>query len=178
MKLSNREFMLGWLTMVIVLGGLTYWLGQSKVEEWKKTFEDREELKRRVVKAERILEQRTEWEEKFNGKMSELPQHPVGKDVTAELLKTLEQTAQDHGLILLRREPRPEEGLGDLYQVSINCTWEGELKALTHFLYAIHTKGVILDVRQLSVSPVQGQTGRLKGGFTVDCAYTRLASGT
>lgn len=175
MRLSPREMFLGWVTIVVVVLGLTAWTAQSKIGEWRQTYDDLAGLKRRIRRAERTLNSRAEIETRFETIMSELPAYQPGKDVTAELLKTLERTAQDHGLTLLRREPQPEKSLGDLYQVSINCTWESDLKALAHFLYAIHTKGAILDIRQLTVTPVQGQQGRLKGGFTVDCAYTRTA---
>lgn len=175
MTLSNRELFLGWATGLALLLGLTYWGAQSKVEEWRKAGRERDELSQRVRRAQRTLETRDEWVTRFETKMGELPAHPVGKDVTAELMRTIERTAQDHGLILRQRDPQPEEGLSELYQLSINCTWEGELKALVHFLYAVHTQGAILDIRQFTVTPVQGQTGQLKGGFTVDCAYRRTA---
>jgi hypothetical protein len=175
MTISNRELVLGWLTLTVVLLGVTYWGAQSKYAEWQETKRERAGLLREVAKAQRMLDQKEEWETKLTEEQGNLPRHPEGKDVTAELLKTLERTAQDHGLILIRREPKPEKSLGDLFQVAIVCTWEGDLNALVHFLYAIHTKGAILDIRQLTVAPVQGQKGRLKGGFTVDCAYTRGA---
>jgi len=176
MKVSNRELVLAWLTGSVALLGLTYWLGLPKVEEWKETNKTLDRFQSRIVVAERTLTQKEQWEERLNTIRQRLPQHPVGKDVTAELLKTLERTAQDNGLILLRREPDKEKNVGDLYEVAINCTWEANLEPLVRFLYAIHTQGVILDIRQLSVTPVPGQSGRLKGGFTVDCAYTRTTS--
>ncbi len=171
--MSNREITLGWLTALVILGGLTFWGAQSKLEEWRSTYKDRDALARRVRTAQRMLNKQEEWQTQFQSLMGELPSHPMGKDVTADLLKTLERTSQDHGLTLLRREPKDEKNLGNLYQVSIICTWEGDLKALVQFLYAVHTKGAILDIRQLTVTPIQGKADRLKGGFTVDCAYTR-----
>jgi Tfp pilus assembly protein PilO len=175
MKLSNREMMLAWVTAVTLVVGFTFWLGYSKYQEMNKTREDARALARTLKRLQKTVDSKPEWEARFGEELSRLPRHPEGKDVTAELLKTLEQMASDHGLILVRREPKPEKSIGDLYEVAINCTWEANLKALTHFLYAVHEKGVILDVRQLSVAPVTGQPGKLKGGFVVDCAYTRVS---
>jgi len=176
MKLSNREFVIGWLTFAVLLFGGTYWFGESKWAEWKAARAESERWRQRIQVAQRMLDQREEWMARLEEIRSRLPGHPEGKDVTAELLKMLEREAQQHGLTLLRREPEDEKSLGDLYEVAINCTWEGPLDALVHFLYAIHTKGVILDVRQLTVSPIPGEKGRLKGGFTVDFAYSRAFS--
>lgn len=175
MKLSNREMMLTWLTGVTLLIGFTFWLGYSKYQEINKTKDDARALSRTMKRLQGTVDSKPEWEARFDTELAKLPRHPEGKDVTAELLKTLEQLASDHGLMLVRREPKPEKSIGDLYEVAINCTWEADLKALTHFLYAVYDKGVILDIRQLSVAPVTGQTGKLKGGFVVDCAYTRGA---
>lgn len=173
MKFSTRELVLGWVTGVTVLLGVTYWLGQPKAQEWKNAIKARDGLAMRKKEAEHLIGGREDINRRFDAMREQLPKHPAGKDVTAELLITLERTAQQHGLSLLRREPEQERSVGDLYEVAINCTWEGELEALTRFLYALQVQGAILDIRQLSATPGPGGPGRLKGNFTVDCAYSR-----
>jgi len=174
-KLSSRELLLAWVTAAVVLIGMTFWMGRAKVEGWGRAQEEARQQRRQFRRLEKIVNARGEWERQLDEIQETLSRHPMGKDVTAELLKTLEQTATRHGLTLKKREPQPERSVGDLYEVSIICTWESDLNGLVRFLYEIHTKGVILDIRQLSVAPIQGESGRLKGGFTVDCAYTRFA---
>lgn len=176
MKISTRELVLGWLTMVTVLLGITYWLGLPKADEWKNAIKAGDALELRKKEAQHLIGGREDINQRFDVLRQSLPKHPAGKDVTAELLITLERTAQQHGLVLLRREPEQERSVGDLYEVAINCTWEGELDALTHFLYALQVQGAILDIRQLSATPGPGGPGRLKGNFTVDCAYSRESS--
>jgi Tfp pilus assembly protein PilO len=177
MKISTREMGLAWATtMVLILAG-TYWFGQPKAKAWKNAAKDREALGWRMKEIDHLLSDQTNVNQRLDVLRKQLPAHPQGKDVTAELLMTLERTAQQHGLILLRREPEKEKSAGDLYEVAINCTWESTLDALVHFLYALQIQGAILDIRQLTVTPGQGGPDRLKGNFTVDCAYTRTPPG-
>ena len=177
MKISTRETLLGWLAMVAVLFGVTYFAGQSRLAEWKDVGKVRASLKDRRVIAEHLLEQQESVNKDLDEFRNQIPQHPRGKDVTAELLKMLEKTASENGLTLLRREADKEKSVGDLYELSINCSWEAELDPLVRFLYALQVQGAILDIRQLTVTPGAGAPGRLKGNFTVDCAYTRPSSG-
>ena len=178
MRVSNRELILGWLTLAVVLAAGTYWFVAPKFKEWKESTAKMEDISRQIQLTHHRIAQRPTWEAKLGDLRGQLPAHDMNKEVTAELLKNLEQTAREHGLSLLRREPEAEESLGDgLYEVAIHCTWEGELSALVHFLYAIQLQGVILDIRQLTVSPTKGAGEQLKGSFTVDCAYTRRDTG-
>ena len=177
MKISTRETLLGWLAMVAVLFGVTYFAGQSRFAEWKDVGKVRAGLKERRIIAEHLLAQQETVNKDLDEFRNQIPQHPVGKNVTAELLAMLERTASDNGLTLLRRDAEKEKNVGDLYELSINCSWEAELDPLVRFLYALQVQGAILDIRQLTVTPGSGAPGRLKGNFTVDCAYTRPSSG-
>ena len=178
MKISNRELGFAWVTVVVLLLAGSYWLAGPKVEQWQKTVKEMETVSRDMQIKRYLIDQRASWEQELVALRAELPQHEQNKEVTAELLKNLEQTARQHSLTLLRREPEAEEGMGDdLYEVAIHCTWEGDLGALVHFLYAIQMQGVILDIRQLTATPIQGGADKLKGSFTVDCAYTRHSAG-
>ena len=87
----------------------------------------------------------------------------------------LERTAQQHGVSLLRREAERERSAGDIYEVAINCNWEGDLDAIVRFLYALESQDVSMDLDQLSVSTVSGSKDKLKGNFSVKCAYCREA---
>jgi len=176
MKLSNREIGLAWITTVTVILGVTYWVAQSRVQEWKDAKKARVSFGYRIKEAEHLLQGKEEVDQRLAELQKELPSHPMGKDVTAEVLRMLERTAQQHNLTLLRREAEKEKHVGDLYEVAINCTWEGDLDAIIHFLYALQAQGAILDVRQLTMSPMRGGNIRLKGNCTIDYAYTRPSS--
>jgi hypothetical protein len=176
MKLSMRESILGWVTMVVVLVGVSMWVGESRYKEWQESIRTRKTLGGRLTVAQHLLGQEQEIRDALGEIRKNLPPHPVGKDVTAEMLKTLEKNAQESNVTLFRREPEKEKSAGDLYWVEINCTWEADLEALVRFLYALQGQGVILDVRQINMNPAPGAAGRLKGSFSVDCAYSRTTA--
>lgn len=176
MKVSTRELSLGWITMVTVILGATYYFGQPMAQEWKNSLRARDALVQREKDATRLLKGRGAIDDRLAELRQQLPKYPQGQDVTAEQMRTLDRTAQQNNLVLLRREPEKEKSLGDLYELSINCTWEGDLEAVVRFLYALQAQGAILDIRQLTMSPGQGGPGRLKGNFTVVCAYARAAA--
>lgn len=177
MKLSNRELALGWMTVVTVVLGVTYWFGGPKAEEWRNARKAMSGLRDRRQMAESLLTRQDSINSRLAALRQQLPEHPKDKDVTAELLKMLERTAREQNLNLLRREPEKEKSVGDLYEVAINCTWEADLGALVRFLYALQVQGAILDIRQLTMTPAEGGGEKLKGNFTVDCAYSRASDG-
>jgi len=175
MRMSPREMVLGWLTLVAVLGGVSYWWGTARFEDWKKMRRQMEEARRRIEWIERSIRRRPEWDRRFRELSGQLPEYAADQDVTAEILKRLEKTARQHGFQLLRREPEKEKDLGELFQVAVNCSWQGSLEALVHFLYDIQSSGVMFDVAQLTASPAQGGPGKLKGTLKLVAAYRRRA---
>jgi hypothetical protein len=177
MKFSSRELVLAWTTAVIVLGGVTVWMINPRIQEWKEGSRVRSALADRRRSAERLLKKKDDVNKDLDVFRKQLPQYPAGQNVTSELLKMLESKAQENGLTLLRREPDEEKSVGDLFEVSIKCSYETELEGLVHFLYALQIQGAILDVHELSVQPMQGSGSRLKGNVTIDFAYTRTGSG-
>ena len=108
-----------------------------------------------------------------------VPSYPEGIDVTAELLRTIEGIAARTQLTLVRRESEKEKTAGEVFEVAINCTWNGNLESITRFMYEVQSQSVLLDIRQLSITPAR-TGGGLSGTFSVACAYTRAksASGT
>ncbi|HIE10408.1 MAG TPA: hypothetical protein EYP62_02225 [Kiritimatiellae bacterium] len=173
MKITRREMVLGWLTLVVVLAGISFWWGSATLEEWKKTRSRIMEGRKRIEWIERSIRRRPQLERRFAELSRQLPRYELGQDVTAEILKNLERMARRHGFQLLRREPEKEKDLGDLFQVAVNCSWQGSLESLVHFLYDIQTSGAMFDIDQLTVSPAQGGPGELKGTLKLVVAYTR-----
>ena len=173
MNLSPREMMLVWLTLAAVLLGGSFWLGEPMYQDWKEQRAARSTLHDRQRLAERLLEQKVEIQERWDSLKSAMPSYPLDLDVTSQLLRNLQQTADKQGLNLVRVEPDEEVSVGDLYEVSITCSWEGSLDALVKFLYDVQAESGMVDIRQITVTPTRGQDGRLKGNMVVDYAYSR-----
>ena len=177
MKISGREATLGWVTIVALVLGGTWWFGQPKLQEWKEFATTRATLERRARSAQKLLDEQSDVEQRLAALRQKLPVYPAGRNMAAELLRILDNTARDN-IDLLRRDTQAETSAGELFEVAITCTWAGDLEALVRFLYALQEQNVILTIRQLAVNPSPGQPGRLGGTFTLDCAYSRETADT
>jgi len=167
---------MAWLTLLAVLVGGSFWLGEPMYMEWKDQRAMRSSLHDRQRLAERLLEQKSEILESWEALREGMPAYPKDLDVTSQILRNLQQNADKHGLILVRVEPDEEVSVKDLYEVSISCSWEGDLDALVKFLYQVQAESGMVDTRQITVTPARGNDGRLKGNMVVDFAYTRSSS--
>ncbi len=171
MKLSAREWNLLTLTAVIVFGVSGYLLAESALAAREDVRQRIEEIDGNIARRGAVLAQSDQWETRLRDLRESLPSYPEDQDVTSRLLNLLEQAAVRHDLQLLRRDPERERQDGELYELTINCRWRGDLDALVLFLFDLQQQGVQLGVRQLSITP-RGP-GRLEGTMTIDGAYSR-----
>jgi len=177
MKLSSREVGLGITTGALLLFGLTFLVGAPKIKVWQERIETRKAQAQRIEVAKRLVGDRARWDERLANLHTRLTRYPVAMDVTADYLKILERVAKDNNITLVKRRPKKEKPQGDCYEMPIDCTWEGDLNSLVHFLYALDQENVTMDMESLSVKLVAGGKERLKGNFTLMCIYTREVGG-
>lgn len=173
MRMSSREALLVWATGLAALAGLTYWFVDPRVKTWKETVDTRDTIARRIVLARSQQQQRPEWDWRMHDLLQRVSQYPADRDVIADYLKTLERLAKDNNLALIQRKPQKEKKHGELYELTIDCTWEGELEALIRFLYALETENVTMDIDDLTVALIPGGKGKMKGNFALLCIYSR-----
>lgn len=176
MKFSRREMLLGMAALTAVLFGFTYWLTHSKIAGQNRMMEEKSRLLRQIELHKRILAEKDGWTARLDELKQQLPEYDEKTPVTAELLKLIKRTADEHGLDLVRTQPYREEQRGTLYELGVSCTWEGRLEALIRFLYDLQSQGIRFDVRQLTVTPDGQREGILKGSMIIDCAYRRAAA--
>jgi hypothetical protein len=127
----------------------------------------------RIALSERLLQSQSQWVQRLDTLKTKLTKYEAGKDVTADYLKILERVAKDNGVNLVQRQPQKEKRHGDLYEFTIDCTWEGTLEGLVKFLYALEQENVTMNIEDLTVSLAPGGKGQMKGGFALKCVYTR-----
>jgi hypothetical protein len=174
MKISKREMTLGVLTLAAVLAGSTWYIVDSKVGEWKGKALEIEKLEQQIRLHQNAIKMQEEWLGELNELQAQLPVFDTGRrSVSPELMKTIKALASKHGVAILRSNPRGEKPTGDLFELGINCTWEGSLDAMVRFLTDLQQQGVRYDARTLSVSPIGKNTGKLKGNMVIHCAFTR-----
>lgn len=173
MKIARREVVLGLVALVLLLGGLGFVLGRGMMEDWDQSIRQRGQLEAKKKEADELIANRDAAVQQLDALQQALPRYRVDQQVNAELLKTIQKTADENQLSLKRLLPEKEQEVGDLSELAIECHWEGELEQLVRFLYAVQVQGAMLDIRELKIDPAQGQAGRLKGTFTVYCAFKR-----
>jgi hypothetical protein len=135
----------------------------------------RERLERDRAVAQRILNTRVDLEDRITALRSTLPVYAENEQVGAELLQRVRRLADENGVITTRITPDAERNIGDIYEQSIELTWEAELEPLVRFLYAVQVAGATLDIRLMTIAPSQGD--RLKGNLKIFFAYQRRAPG-
>jgi Tfp pilus assembly protein PilO len=176
MKLPLRDLIMLGVTGVILLFGITYMVSVPKIKTLQSLRQDQIALDQRVAMTERLVAQTGQWESRLRDQRKSLPSYPATKDVTADMLIEIENMARQNGVTLLSRDVEKEVQHGTLFELSVNCKWEGSLKAIVAFLFEIQQKGAMLDVSQLTVAPNEKRV--LRGTFTINSSYTREPSGT
>lgn len=173
MKISKREMIIGIATLFTVLFGLTYGLGGSKIEEQRNLAEDKARLLRQIKLHQRILKEQEKWAGRLEELQAQLPAYDQRVSVNGEILKSIKRIADRHKLDLTKSRTNPEQAVGNLFELSVVCDWEGELDALVHFLFEVNEQGLRFDVRELTVRPDAKRAGILGGDIIIDCAYRR-----
>ncbi len=176
MNLSSRETMLAWGTMAALLAGATFLLGRTKVDEWKQIGTAVGNLENQIKLSEKLVGQRESWVKRLDKSMEGLQAYPQGLDVTPKLLESVENMARNANLKLDSLSPNKENQLGEVSEVAVKCSWQGDLEATVRFLYSLEVADGLYKIRNLTVAPT-GKDGNLKGVFVVDCAYTRAIEG-
>lgn len=178
MKITQREMVLGTLALAAVLAGATWYIVDGKVDAWKAKANEIEKAEQQIRRYQTAIKMQDDWLDDLNALQTELRVFDTGqRSVSPELMKIIKGISSKHGLDITRSQPYSEKPTGDLFELGINCTWEGKLPAMVGFLTELQQQGVRYDVRQLNVTPVGKNTGKLKGNMVIHCAYTRKAAG-
>lgn len=171
MKLSRREITLGCITLSAVIIGLTFWLGEPKIQRWKELSSEKLALREQIEKSKLIISRKETFERRLAELQQQIPRFESKRQTTPELLKGIKAIADKHALKLPRIQPGNEKQLGDLYELHITCAWEGSLEALTRVLFNLHSAGSRYDVTQINISPLSAD--KLKGSMDIACTYYR-----
>jgi len=176
MKISQREMMLGVATLACVLIGGTWYAANGKVEAWKAKKTEIANLRLQINRNEAAIKQQDAW----MGQLKDLEQDlrifdKDARSVSPELMKTIKGISDKYALKITRNQPHEEKPTGNLFEMAINCTWEGSIKAVVGFLTELQQQGIRYDIRTLNISPAGKNSGDLKGNMVINCAFTRKA---
>ncbi len=176
MKISQREMILGVVSLATLLAGGTWYMIDGKLAEHKAKKVEIQKLEQQIRLDHRRVKMQDEWIADLNELQKDLRVFDIKqKSVSPELMKTVNAIAAKHALNITRNQPRGENTTDDLFEMAINCPWEGKLEALVGFLTELQQQGVRYDVRSLNIVPAGQNTGKLKGSMIINCAYTKKA---
>ncbi len=174
MKITRREMFLGAAALAAVLAGATWYIVDKKVDEYASRATEIEKLKQQISYHQNAIKMQENWLGELNDLQKDLRVFDAKqRSVAPDLMKTIKAISDKYGLDITRNNPRSEKPTGDLFELGINCTWEGNLDSMVGFLTALQQQGLRYDVRSLNVKPIGTATGRLGGNMLIMCAYTR-----
>jgi len=174
MKISQREMGIGVLTLAIVLATFTWYIVDGKLADWHGLAQQATQTKQQIHRYQTAIRMHQKWTDDLNKLQSQLRVFkPSQRSVSPDLMKTIKSISSKHGLDITRSQPYAEKPTGDLFEMGINCSWQGSLEALVGFLAELQQQGVRYDVRQLQITPQGKGTTNLKGSMLIHCAYTR-----
>ena len=174
MKISHREMVLGVVTIAAVLTGIIWYLVDSRIEEWRAKAGTIQKTELQIRTYQTAVRMQENWLDELNSLEAGLRVFPDdNRSVSPDLMKTIKSISSKHDLDITRSQPYPEKSTGSLFEMGINCTWQGSLESVVGFLTELQQEGVNYDVRQLNITPVGKNTGKLKGNMVIHCAYTR-----
>lgn len=177
MKISQREMVLGVATLAAVLIGAAWYLIDNKTEAYRAKADAITKAEQQIRHYQTAIKMQEDWLDELTDLQGGLRTFTADqRSVSPELMKIIKDISSRHQLDITRSQPYNEKPTGDLFELGINCTWEGKLDALVGFLTELQQQGVSYDVRQLNVTPVGKNTGKLKGNMVIHCAYTRKAT--
>jgi len=176
MKITEREMILGVATLACVLFGTTWYVADKKMDTWQSRKTQIEKLRQQISLHQNAIKMQDNW----MGELETLQQdlrvfNDDQRSVSPQLMKTIKGLSDKHALEIKRSQPYSEKPTGNLFELGINCTWEGSLDALVGFLADLQQQGVRYDVRTLNIQPVGKNSGKLEGNMVINCAYTRQA---
>lgn len=170
MRITSRETILAGMTALAGLGALTYILCEPRVKEFRNNLKEQKRLQEKIRRTDEMVAQEKDWERKLGEVSRGLNEFLADRDMTADMLITLENLAGKSSLRLTKRDAEKEKKQGYVYELAIKCGWEASLEALVQFLFQLQEQGAMMDLAELSVKP---EKGSLKGNFTVSCAYRK-----
>ena len=176
MRISEREMILGTSTLAILLIAVTVIVGKPVLDKYKDLGAKIDQQKMLLEKQQGMIASRADWDARFVTISELMPEFPADRKMDIHWLTVMDQIATKNGLIITKRQVGGEKQIGDVYELTIDVReWEGTLDALTHFLFDLQDLGVMLDIKQLYVKPLDAN--KLRGRFTLNCAFSRGSAG-
>ena len=177
MSLSRHEQNLAAATLLVALFGILGLKLRPGLEAWRARIARLESLRRERTAARELIEMGPQWREHYDEVRNQMPVFGNGVQVDTYWMSIMDRLADEYSVSITRRNVGREARVGDVYEFTTDCQWEGPLDAVAKFLCALQDAGAMLDVRDLVLRTHGNRKGFLRGSFTLYCAYMRGETG-
>ena len=172
MNISRREQGLLLMTGMVLLFGF---LGLSLRKQLEKFGEQRARIQNldNLRRAERdLLAMEGTWRSKYESMQDLMPVFDAKAQVDTTWLSRMDALATQSDVTIVSRRSGTKTPVGGAVEFTIECReWNGSLEAFAKFLFALQNEGAMLDIRDLAMRPHPQQQNKLRGTFTLYCAY-------
>jgi hypothetical protein len=172
-KFSAREIGLGWATATVVIGALTYSYLDPVVKDWDRIRNAIEDVRDDAYEERRTILLKPRLQEEWDLILESVPRHREGEDVTARLMKEIEQQASAHGYTIIQRNAEKEEVEQEYSSIDIATRGTATLDGIVRFVYELKSSAAMMNVKQLRIDK---DKNRYKIRLTVNCVYGREAA--
>ena len=174
MTLSRHDQTLLAITVFVLLFGIIGMGLRTQLDRIRSHRVSIQNLKERIALQEALIEARPIWEERYAAVRDKMDVFPRSAQVQTHWMSIMDRAANAHDIRILQRAQREETVVAGVCELPIEVrSWEGTLDSLVSFIIELETRGVMLELRELRVSPIQNRQGYLKGSFLLSCAYMR-----
>lgn len=174
MNLSRHDQSLLAITVFVLLFGI---LGMGMRTQIERIDQHRSQIRRleeRIRMQNALIDAKPLWEQRYADVRDKMDVFPRDAQVQTHWMSIMDRAANAHNIRILQRSRRDESVVAGVCELPIEVrSWEGTLDSLVSFMIELETRGVMLELRELRVSPIQNRQGYLKGSFLLSCAYMR-----
>lgn len=173
MIISNKEKALLAITIIVMLYAFIGISFRKKFDGYKEQKRIQAEKVQLINSYQNLINQKAYWEDSYQKYSEKMPTFTHNKQVETHWSGILDRIASANKVTIISRSIGKELRVGDIYEMAIDCKWEGDLKPLVSFLYDIHAEGAMLDIRKLTIRANKNKSVGLSGNLTIFCAYMR-----
>ena len=174
MKVSNREMWLIISTVIVISIFILFVYLNKRLPIFNENNNKINSINSLIISAKRNINMNNVWLKDLESLEKDLKIFEKSKNnISPELMQIINNIASKNGVLITRNQPFKEKPIGDLFEVSINCSWQSDLNSIVGFLTEIQNNGLKYDITTLNISPDVKNSKRLKGNMVIQCAYIK-----
>jgi len=167
-KLSEREKMLvAGLGVFVSIALIVSYVVEPGLARWRSLGSEISQKSRELAQDKRLLADKKVIEDEYNRYPGIKSHDSNDESAVAEALAEIERISQTTACQIINVKPRTPVKERKFKVISFDVTGEGDISAITAFLYSVENSSQSLRVQRFTIAPSFGATGRLKATFYI-----------